>query len=79
MRLLERLELRDLARRAGRRRLRGAASQSAIARVLAPLGQHERVDLQCSSDRVDLQSRLLTEPDGGQLKLVAVLPDRPGP
>jgi hypothetical protein len=77
--LLERLQLRDLARGAGRWRLPCPPSQSPVARILAPLREHERVDRQRGGDGLDLNPRLLTESDRRQLELITVLPDRAWP
>jgi hypothetical protein len=79
VRFLERLQLRDLAGGAGWRRLRGATADEPFPHILPPLGQHEGMDLQRGSDRLDLQSRLLTVSDRRQLELIAVLPNCPWP
>lgn len=72
--LLERLELRDLTRWTGRQRFRSSPAESAVPQILSPLRQHERVDLQRSGDRLHLHPWLLTQANGRELKLVAVLP-----
>ena len=77
VRLLERLQLRDLAGGARWRCLRSTAADEAFPHILPPLGQHEGMDLQRRRNGLDLQARLLTEPHRRQFKLVAVLPDRP--
>ena len=74
MGLLERLELRDLARGTWWRARRRPPADEALPHILPPLRQHERMDLQRSGDGLHLQPRLLTEPDRRELKLVAVLP-----
>jgi len=56
----EQLQLRDLAGRAGWRRLRGSSAEPTIARILPPLGQHEGMDLQRRGDRLHLHPWLLT-------------------
>ncbi len=79
VRFLERLQLRNLASGARRRRVRGSTAEPAITRVLPPLRQHKGMNLQRGGHRLHLQSRLLTEPDGGEFELVAVLPNRSWP
>src|SRR5687768_3970527 len=72
---LELLEPGDLARRALRQCLPRAPCQSAVAHILAPLGQHERMDRERRGHRAHLNPRLLTEAHRGQLELVTVLAD----
>jgi len=60
MRLLERLQLGDLARVTRRRCFRRSPAQPTVARVLPPLRKHERVDLQRQRDSLHLQSLQLT-------------------
>ena len=79
MRLLERLELFDLPHRSGRRCRVRTPSQDSVARILPPLGQHEGMNLQRTSDGLHLHPRLLTQSHRGQLELVAVPPNRPWP
>ena len=52
--------------------LRRAPAQAAVARVLPPLREHEGVDLERGRDGLHLDPGLLTQPDRGELKLVAV-------
>ena len=60
MRLLERLELRDLPRGSGRSGFREASSQAPLARLLPPLGEHEGVDRERTRHRLHLHPWLLT-------------------
>lgn len=53
---LQRLQLRNLARRTGSGRFRQAPSQSPIADVLPPSGQHERMDAERRGHRLDCVS-----------------------
>jgi hypothetical protein len=76
MGFLERLQLRDLARGARRRGLAGSPAEPTVARILPPLGQHVRMDLQCEGNGSHLQSWLLTQSNGSELELVTVLADR---
>jgi hypothetical protein len=70
MRLLERLQLRDLAHWARRRCLGRAASQSAIAGILPPLREHEGMDRERRGHRLHLHPRLLTQADGRELERI---------
>jgi hypothetical protein len=74
---LERLQLRDLSRGPLWRRFRGTPAQSTSFGLLPPLGQHEGMNLQRGRDGLDLNARLLTQPNRGELKLVAVPIDLP--
>ena len=74
---LECLESRQLARRPDRRRFRSTAVQAPLARVLPPLREHERVDRERGRDRLNVNAGFLTQPDGGELELIAVAPYGP--
>ena len=58
---------------------RASAAQLAVAHLLAPPRQHERVNVQRRRHRLHLEPRLLAQPHRGQLELEAVLPDLPQP
>lgn len=81
--LFERLQLRDLAGGAGWRRRRASPTESTIACVLSPLGQHvgqqEGMDLERRSDRLHSNALLLTQAHRRQLKRIAVVPHRSWP
>ena len=74
---LELLQPRQFACLRGRRRRRGGAPQPALARVLPPLREHERVDRERGRDRLHVNAGFLTQPDGGELELIAVAPYGP--
>jgi hypothetical protein len=74
---LERLELRDLTRRTARWRFRWSTAKATVLHVLPPFGQHEGMDLERGSDGLHLHARLLTQANGGELKLVAVAVNLP--
>src|SRR5258705_929796 len=76
---LEHLELRNLPSRTRRRRFRGSSSQPTLLRILPPLREHERMDLKRGSDGLHLNPGLVTQANGGELKLVGVASDFPGP
>ena len=75
---LEHLELDDLARRPGGCGLRQAPAQSAVADVLPPLRQHERLNVERGGDSLHLQVRLVTQPHRRELEVPAVLGDPTG-
>jgi hypothetical protein len=74
---LELLQVSDLSRRPRWRRFRGPAAQATGFGLLPPLGQHEGMNLERGSDSLHLNPRLLTQANGGELKLVAVPIDLP--
>ena len=71
--LLERLQLRDLTRWTGWRRLDRPPADDPVANVLPPLRQHERMNFQRGCYRLDLHTGLMTETNRRLLKLVRVL------
>jgi hypothetical protein len=68
----ERLELRNLSDWSTRRSLLRPSSQAAFLRVLSPLREHERMNLERRRDGLHLNPRLLTQANSGELKLVTV-------
>ena len=76
VRVLKRLQLFDLPDGSRRRCWSTAPPQDSVARILPPLRQHERVDLERRGNGLHLHPRLLTEPDRGQLELVGVATNR---
>jgi hypothetical protein len=57
---LEALQLRDLAGGPRRGRFRRATAQAAVLHILSPFGEHERMNLECRGDGLDLNPGLLT-------------------
>src|SRR3954453_15807039 len=72
---LEHLELSDLSRGSGRWRFVGSSSQAAVLHVLPPLRDHEGMNLERGSDGLHLNPGLLTQVNGGELKLVGIPSD----
>jgi hypothetical protein len=75
----ERLELRNLSDWSTRRSLLRPSSQAAFLRVLSPLREHERMNLERRRDGLHLNPRLLTQAHRSELKLVAVASNFPWP
>lgn len=53
------------------------ATQPALARFLAPLREHEGVERERARDRLDSNAGFLTQPNGGELEVIAVTPYGP--
>jgi len=69
------LELRDLARRSGWRRLGWPPSEPTVFHILPPFRKHEGMNLERRRDGLHLNSGLLAQANGGELKLVGVASD----
>jgi len=72
---LEGLQLSDLASWPDRWWLRDSAAQSTLFHILPPFGKHERVNLECRRDGLDLNSGLLAQANRSELELVRVAPN----
>jgi len=72
---LELLQPRELTRLRRRRHRRRRTAEPALAGVLPPLREHEGVDRERRGNRLHLDPRLLTQPDGCAFELMAVAPD----
>lgn len=79
MGLLKCLELLELPRWAAFGGGPSSPSQQAIAYILSPLRQHERVNLQRGRHTLYLNSWLPAETNSGQLELVSVAVNSAGP